>query len=376
MLDLETYVLFLLSLKKENSGVDFNHIEEKARRDMGDPGRAAVARAVQNLIDRGEVAQDGRNYHATVTGRTRFWEMFPDLADDLGKVNKDWTLVYVAKNYYPEVASEITSLCRHRYVGFFCVFTGDHFFRRKLGKDYITLRGPQDLLRLVDMHYVDVIPCVHEVGNDRPDWLVVDLDPGTQVPFDQVKKATLLVDRVLRSHGLKPALKFSGSRGFQAWAHIAPFDIPKAYVPLSSRDGQERARDHFSLFADMVAYVEAQIRDAMGGTTTTTIADRAARRDRILVDSSSMKPMGLVRSPYSLHHKTGLVSLPLSREEIPKFRPSMARPDLVLKRFRRRGNEFGFPQTDAGGMLASCMQWTEEYNTKARNQKTAIGEAR
>ncbi len=364
MLSLEQYVLFLLSMKKEGKAVDLAHIREKAERDMPGTNLGAVEEALDALIGRAYVSRHDGKFVATEAGRDSFKGMFPAIEEELRKVNEAWTLVYVAKNYYPEVAEEITAICKDRYVGFFCVFTEEHFFRRKLGRDYITISRPSELLRLVDMHYVDVIPCVHRIGCDRPDWLVIDLDAGASVPLAQVKKAALLTYEALLEHGLKAALKFSGSRGFQVWAQIAEFKMPDRYRPLVSGGSSQRATSFFSLFADMIAYIEARIHDRMEGKTTSTVADKEKREDKILLDSSSMKEMGLVRSPYSLHHRTGLVSMPLSADEVETFDVSMARPQNVLARFRKKGNEFRIPASNPEKIVRATLDWVEDNNRR------------
>jgi len=362
MIGLEQYVLFLLSLKKAGKSVDFKHIEEKAARDMRS-GPEAVQEALESLIERGDVLRKGDGFMASEQGRARFAAEFESLEEEISRVNPAWVLVYTAKNYYTEVADEIVSLCRDRYVGFFCVFTDKHFFRRKLGSKYIQVSSTSDLMRLVDMHYVDAIPCVHRIGADRPDWLVVDLDAGGLVPFKRVKEAALLVHEVLSQHEVHPALKFSGSRGFQIWVNLAPFDLPRGYRPLRSSTGETRKRSYFSLLADTIAFVESRISGPMGGITTSTIADKGGRERKILLDSSSMKEMGLVRAPYSIHHSSGLVSMPLDPGEVERFEPSQAKPARVLQRFRERGNEFPLPESDPSALLRATLEWMEGYNT-------------
>jgi len=53
-----------------------------------------------------------------------------------------------------------------------------------------------------------------------------------------------------------------------------------------------------------------------------------------------MKPLGLVRAPYAVHSKTGLVSLPLSVKELNKFQPEDATTEKTTEMYKKRGNEF------------------------------------
>jgi DNA primase len=64
-----------------------------------------------------------------------------------------------------------------------------------------------------------------------------------------------------------------------------------------------------------------------------------------------MKPMGLVRSPYGVHSKTGLVSLPLSVKELKNFQPKDASIEKTLERFEKRGNEFVLKESEPKKLL-------------------------
>src|SRR5579862_3219904 len=55
---------------------------------------------------------------------------------------------------------------------------------------------------------------------DRPDELRVDLDPGPDVPFSEVREVALGVRDVLDDHGLLGFPKTSGSRGIHVYVRI------------------------------------------------------------------------------------------------------------------------------------------------------------
>jgi bifunctional non-homologous end joining protein LigD len=57
---------------------------------------------------------------------------------------------------------------------------------------------------------------------DHPDELRVDLDPGPDVPFSEVREVALGVREVLDEHGLRGFPKTSGSRGIHVYARIVP----------------------------------------------------------------------------------------------------------------------------------------------------------
>jgi bifunctional non-homologous end joining protein LigD len=191
-----------------------------------------------------------------------------------------------------------------------------------------------------------VIPCVHRIGKEKPDWLVVDIDPGPKVNFNQTKEIAEVTYKIFEKFDLNPALKYSGSRGFQVWSSIKDFALPKEYVPLTLRGESKREKNYFSLFADFVRIIQRQVDKEIPKITTSEVLGKEEREDKILLDSASMKPMGLVRSPYSVHSKTGLVSLPLQLKELKNFEPQEATTEKTMERYRKKGNEFLLKPSD------------------------------
>ncbi|MEM3518234.1 MAG: hypothetical protein QXZ07_04080, partial [Nitrososphaerales archaeon] len=59
------------------------------------------------------------------------------------------------------------------------------------------------------------------------------------------------------------------------------------------------------------------------------------RASQILIDWSSLKPMGDVRAPFSIHYKTGLASLPVSINNIKDFDIKEAHPLRIIKNLGR-----------------------------------------
>jgi bifunctional non-homologous end joining protein LigD len=57
---------------------------------------------------------------------------------------------------------------------------------------------------------------------DHPDELRVDLDPGPEVPFDEVRQVALGVREVLEAHDLRGFPKTSGSRGIHIYVRLHP----------------------------------------------------------------------------------------------------------------------------------------------------------
>jgi DNA primase len=113
----------------------------------------------------------------------------------------------------------------------------------------------------------------------------------------------------------------------------------------------------FSFYADIVRFVESRAAERLPGLTTAETAKKEERADKVLFDASIIKPMGDIRAPYSMHYKTGLISMPLELRELGRFEPEQADPELVAKRYEKRGNEFVLEPTDGSGLFEEVIKW-------------------
>ncbi|MEM5766055.1 MAG: hypothetical protein QW423_00175 [Candidatus Aenigmatarchaeota archaeon] len=347
----EDYLLLMFSMKGVGKRVDFKHVKEKLSRDLKISSEEEIQKILNGLIQKGFLEEVKGLYGVTQEGKGHFAKLLPKIEDELKKVNQPWIIVYKAKEYYPNVAETVFEFCKDRYVGFYCLFTEQRFFRRDFRGKKIVLKSPKDLLFFVNIHCIDVIPCVHRIGVNRPDWLIVDIDPGPKVSWQQTKEIAEVVYKIFERFKLKPAMKFSGSRGFQIWSLIKKFEMPEKYQPLILRGENKREKNYFSLFADFVRLIQKEVDKEIPKVTTSETLPKEKRGDKILLDSSSMKPMGLVRTPYGLHSKTGLISLPLKMKELKKFEPGDANIEKVLEKFKKRGNEFLLEEADPSKIL-------------------------
>jgi DNA primase len=347
----EQYLMLMFSMKGIGKRVDFNHVKEKINRDVKKMVDSEIQKILDCLIASNFIEKKGEEYGVVNEGMKKFAEIFPSIEEKLRKINEPWIIVYKAKQYYPYVADTVFEFCKDRMVGFYILFTEKRFFRRDFRGKKIILKSPKDLLFFVNMHYIDVIPCVHRIGADCPDWLVMDIDAGPKVPWERTKEVTEVCYKVFEKLSLNPALKFSGSRGFQIWSLIKKPEIPENYQPLVLRGESKRERNHFTLFSDFIRVIQQEVDKEIPKATTTDVGLKESRQDMILLDPSSMKPMGLVRAPLSVHSKTGLVSLPISVKELKKFEPNDATTEKTLERYKKKGNEFILKQADAKKLL-------------------------
>ncbi|MDI6798508.1 MAG: hypothetical protein QMD12_00715 [Candidatus Aenigmarchaeota archaeon] len=346
----EDYLLLMFSMKGVGKRVDLKHVKEKLSRDIKKFSDEETKKIVEGLVEQGLLEEVKGLYGVTERGGKYFSDRIKEIEEGLRKVNEPWVIVYKAKQYYPVVADTIFEFCKNRYVGFYCLFTEQRFFRRDFRGKKIVLKSPEDLLFFVNIHYIDVIPCVHRIGIERPDWLVVDIDPGPRVSFEKTKEVARITFKIFEKLNLNPALKFSGSRGFQVWSLIKEFKMPEEYQPLVLRKAK-RERSYFSLFADFVRTIQREVDKEIPRLTTSETLGKEEREDKILLDSASMKPLGLVRAPYSVHSKTGLVSMPLLIKELKDFEPEDATTEKAIERYKKKGNEFILKESDPSKLI-------------------------
>lgn len=103
------------------------------------------------------------------------------------------------------------------------------------------------LVWAVNLGVIDFNP--HPVRRDdldHPDELRVDLDPTPEVGWTEVRKTALVVDEVLREHGLRGYPKTSGSKGIHVNVRIQPeweyIEVRRAALALA-REVERRAPD-------------------------------------------------------------------------------------------------------------------------------------
>jgi bifunctional non-homologous end joining protein LigD len=156
---------------------------------------------------------------------------------------------------------------------------------------------------------------------ERPDRLVIDLDPSTE-DFDAVRRAALRCGDALREAGLEPFAMVTGSRGI----HVV--------VPL------KRTRDVRDVLAWSRAFAE-QLADADPEALTTEF-HKDKRDDRIYVDVARNGPAQTVVPPYAPRPRPGApVATPLRWEELDDraLRPDGWTMRTVLARLDELGGD-------------------------------------
>ena len=176
---------------------------------------------------------------------------------------------------------------------------------------------------------------------ERPDYLLIDLDPTEGNPWELVPQIALVVKEVMDELGLASFPKTSGATGFHILAPIKP----ELRFPEVRRFAKALAQE-----------VERRIADQTVATTTWKVADRRGvfvdfgqnARDRTIASAYSIRPTPDARA-----------SAPLSWEEVPKVDPAA----FTMETMRSRVAEVGD--------LSKGM-WRRKASLKARFERLGL----
>ena len=150
--------------------------------------------------------------------------------------------------------------------------------------DFPVANEPAALVWIVNLGCIDLHTWASRVDDvERPDYLLIDLDPSEGNPWESVREIALVVKEVMDELGLVSFPKTSGATGFHILAPIRP----------------ELAFPEVRRFAKALAQeVERRIDDQDVATTTWKVADRTGvfvdfgqnARDRTIASAYSIRP--------------------------------------------------------------------------------------
>lgn len=155
------------------------------------------------------------------------------------------------------------------------------------------ISGKDDVKKLISGRAMEF----HIVADEMTDLVWIDLDPKEDYPFDEVKKVVTDLVPVLGTISKSDvSVKFSGSRGFHLISPTAKTDIDAARKTIQ---------------ASVQEYI-----DRVGGKLSTGIV---RERDAMRIDVSTLHESGSIRTAWSFHSDTGLISLPLAVDDVGAF---------------------------------------------------------
>ena len=187
---------------------------------------------------------------------------------------------------------------------------------------YLYVEDSAGLLACVQMGTIEFHGWGSRVDDiERPDRLVIDLDPDEAVSFEAVKLAAELVRDRLKTRGLDSAPMLSGGKGVHV---VAPL-VPKAEWP--------EVKTWCKAFAESL---ETEAPDAF-----VAVMSKAKRKGRIFVDYLRNQRGATAVLPYSVRARAGAgVAVPVTWAELREVKAanlfSAADPAAVLAQAARK----------------------------------------
>jgi bifunctional non-homologous end joining protein LigD len=167
---------------------------------------------------------------------------------------------------------------------------------------YTVCDSKRTLLWLGNQACIELHPWISRVDRiERPDYLVLDLDPPEE-SFERAVETAFACREVLDGLDVRTGLKTSGSKG----VHL--------YVPLQRRYSYQDVR----AFAEMVAGRVAERNEDLA----TTSFRKAGRAGRVFLDTGRVAPGAHIVAPYSPRARPGgTVSFPVTWDELGSVSP-------------------------------------------------------
>ena len=185
---------------------------------------------------------------------------------------------------------------------------------------YALINNREALLYFANFGCIEMNPWASRVGHlERPDYLIIDLDPHGR-SFDDVVAVALGIHNILDSVGIKNYIKTSGKTGM----HLM-IPIGSAYTYLQARN-----------FAKLVVACANKKMPVL-----TTLEQRLnKRKGRIYLDVARNAYGQTAAAPYSLRPYPGAtVSTPLLWREVKKgLRPSQFTIQTIFPRLKKKGD--------------------------------------
>lgn len=207
---------------------------------------------------------------------------------------------------------------------------------------YLVVDDAAGLLFVANLGCIEINPWFSRVETiDRPDYLVLDLDPE-DIDFKEVVRAAQAIHRLFEKIDVPSYCKTSGATGL----HV--------YVPLGAKYEFDQAKT----FAEIVArVVERELPD-----TTSTLRSPSKRQKRVYLDFLQNRRGQTLAAPYSLRPRPGApVATPLRWKEVTtRLDPRKFTRDVVLKRLDAHGDLFA-PVLGKGIDLPKALKKLEKF---------------
>lgn len=190
--------------------------------------------------------------------------------------------------------------------------------------DYIVCENAATLTYMNNLGCIEINPWHSTIKDlDKPDYLVIDIDPSEKNTFEQVIEAANVVKQVLDKAGAASLCKTSGASGL----HV--------YVPAAKKYTYEQVKD----FAHIVCMIA---NEQLKNSTTLERNLQKRSNTKIYMDYLQNSKGQTIASVYSLRPKEGAtVSTPLLWQEVRTgLTPQQFTIHNIQKRVQKKGDIF------------------------------------
>src|SRR5688572_16639068 len=189
---------------------------------------------------------------------------------------------------------------------------------------YLVCNNVRSLLFIANLGCIEMNPWNSVTSNlDKPDYLILDIDPSEKNSFDEVIDVALATKEILDKLKINACCKTSGSSGM----HI--------YIPCNHKYNYDLVRDFAKRLASMV-------HDWLPDTTTLERSLAKRKKNEIYIDYLQNSRGQTLASAYSVRPKPGAtVSTPLEWKDVKyKLHPSKFTIKNILSRVSKKGDLF------------------------------------
>ncbi len=255
--------------------------------------------------------------------------LFPDCR--VTKLDLIAYLLQVSRWMLPHIQDRLVSVVRCPHG-----ITGETFFQRHPGKatpsamksisvageaeSYLNIADLEGLVATAQMNAIEIHPWGSRIDRvDRPDRIVLDLDPDPAVLWPEIVDAAWIIRNKLREHGLTSFAKTSGGKGL----HIV--------IPIARRYSWERVGRWCQEWVDQM--VAANPKRFTGNLS------KQARRGKIFIDHLRNRRGATSVAAYCVRARPGAIaSVPIFWEELTaSLRPQQWTIHSVPERLKQLG---------------------------------------
>ncbi len=187
----------------------------------------------------------------------------------------------------------------------------------------------------------------------RSGWdLVLDIDSPD---LEDSKIIAHYLIEAIKFHDVKYiSVKFSGNKGF----HIA--------IPFKAFPARVNDLETIKLFPDGPKIIAKYL---IKMTEPLLVEHHGEQfREKIKLDTLLISNRHMFRAPYSMHEKSGLVSLPIQPEEVLRFDKERAKPENV-KTGLRFLDDSNAEQGEATSLITQAFDWYTRKTTREQESK-------